>query len=99
MLRAERQAVNAYVQGFAANITKMAMRQLHVELAELPAQILAQVHDEIVVRTHKSAVDLVLDTVQGVMSGITGLNGEPILGEIPLVVSAACGPSWAEAKQ
>ena len=34
MLRAERQAVNAYVQGFAANITKLAMRQLHVQLAE-----------------------------------------------------------------
>ena len=60
LLRAERQAVNAYVQGFAANITKLAMRQLHVELAELPAQILAQVHDEIVVRVHKSALDEVL---------------------------------------
>ena len=99
MLRAERQAVNAYVQGFAANITKMAMRQLNVELAEFPAQILAQVHDEIVVRVHKTAVDDVLGTVQRVMSGIADVDGAPILGEIPLVVSAACGPSWAEAKQ
>ena len=99
LLRAERQAVNAYVQGFAANITKLAMQQLNTELAELPAQILAQVHDEIVVRVHKSAAPEVLDTVQRVMSGITDLNGEPILGEIPLVVSAASGPSWAEAKQ
>ena len=99
VLRAERQAVNAYVQGFAANITKLAMRQLHVELAELPAQILAQVHDEIVVRVHKSAFDEVLPTVTRVMSGITDLNGEPILGEIPLVVTSSSGPSWAEAKQ
>ena len=36
LIRAERQAVNAYVQGFAANITKLAMRQLHGELAEYP---------------------------------------------------------------
>jgi DNA polymerase-1 len=99
MLRAERQAVNAYVQGFAANITKMAMRQLHLELTEFPAQILAQVHDEIVVRVDETAVDGVMACVQRVMSGITDEHGRPILGEIPLVVSAACGPSWAEAKQ
>ena len=48
--RAERQAINAIVQGFASNITKLAMIDLHSTLQEYPAQMLVQVHDEIVVR-------------------------------------------------
>ena len=99
VLRAERQAVNAYVQGFAGNIAKSAMRQLHVDLATFPAQLVAQVHDEIIVRVEKQAAPEVLEVVQRVMSGVQDVNGEPILGEIPLVVSAATGQSWAEAKQ
>jgi len=99
LMRAERQAVNAYVQGFAANITKLAMRQLHEELADYPAQLLAQVHDEIVVRVEKDAEGEVTELMKRVMSGVQDTNGRPILGEIPLVVSAATGPSWAEAKK
>ena len=87
------------MQGFAANITKLAMRQLHEELADYPAQLLAQVHDEIVVRVEKDAVSEVTDLVKRVMSGVQDTHGRPILGEIPLVVSAASGPSWAEAKK
>ena len=98
VLRAERQAVNAYVQGFAANIAKTAMRQLHVELLPFSAQIVAQVHDEIIVRVKETAATEALEVTQRVMSGVRDAHGEPILGEIPLVVSAATGQSWAEAK-
>ena len=98
LLRAERQAVNAYVQGFAANIAKTAMRELHAQLKPYPAKIVAQVHDEIIVRVEDCAGSEALEVTQRVMSGVKNEHGEPILGEIPLVVSAATGQSWAEAK-
>lgn len=99
MRRAERQAVNARIQGFASSITKMAMRQLLVELRPYPAEMLAQVHDEIVVRVEQDAAPEVMALVERVMSGVCDpFNETPILGSIPLVVSASSGPSWAEAK-
>jgi len=98
-LRAERQAINAHVQGFASNITKLAMLELFKVLEPFPAQMIAQVHDEIVIRVTKEASGEVLSLVQSTMSGVRNPEGDPILGEIPLVVSAATGPSWADAKQ
>lgn len=95
--KAERQAVNALVQGFASYITKLAMVELHEKLKAYPAQMVVQVHDEIVVRVEKSYADTVLGIVTDTMSGVR-LNGGPILGEIPLVVSAHIGSTWAEAK-
>ena len=96
--RAERQAINALVQGFASNITKLAMLDLYEQLQPYPAQMLAQVHDEIVVRVEKDALPEVQGLVERVMTGVLGPAGGPILGEIPLVASAAFGASWAEAK-
>ena len=96
--RAERQAINAHVQGFASNITKLAMISLHQALREYPAQMLVQVHDEIVVRTTEEAAEEVLELVERVMSGVLDPTGGPILGEIPLIASASTGKSWADAK-
>jgi DNA polymerase-1 len=99
MRRAERQAVNARIQGFASSITKLAMRDLLEELRPYPATLLAQVHDEIVVRVDEDAVEEVQPLVERVMSGVLDpLNETPILGSIPLLVSASSGHSWAEAK-
>ena len=98
--RAERQAINAVVQGFASNITKIAMRDLYQELRPYPAQMVAQVHDEIIVRVREDAASEVQDLVKRVMEGVVDpVGGGPILGEIPLVASASHGGSWAEAKQ
>lgn len=97
-LRAERQAINALVQGFAANIMKLAMRTLYPELGNYPAQMLAQVHDEIVVRSANEAADDVRQLVSSVLSGVLDDHGLPILGEIPLVVSVGVGDTWATAK-
>lgn len=99
MRRAERQAVNARIQGFAASITKMAMCDLLEELRPYPANMLAQVHDEIVVRVDEDAAAEVQPLVERVMSGVCDpFNATPILGSIPLLVSASSGHSWAEAK-
>ena len=95
---AERQAINAMIQGFASYITKMAMLALDEQLADLPAAMVVQVHDEVVVWTLEDRVDEVLPLVVSTMSGIRGTDGTPILGDIPLLVSAEVGYSWAEAK-
>ena len=95
---AERQAINAICQGFAAYITKLAMIELHRSLPE-QAMMLAQVHDEIVVSVPEDRVVEVQDYVTQVMENIRDpWNGHPILEEIPLVASVAAGESWADAK-
>src|SRR6185295_13395629 len=96
--RAERQAINAVIQGFASYITKMAMWDLHFALDPDVAHMVVQVHDEIVLRVRKQRVDDVLPLVTSTMSGIRGTDGKSILGDIPLVVSAETGYTWAEAK-
>jgi DNA polymerase I-like protein with 3'-5' exonuclease and polymerase domains len=95
--RAERQAINALIQGFASYITKLAMISLNQDLRPYPARMVVQVHDEIVVQVAESYIDDVLPVVVGGMDGIR-TNGAPILGKIPLVVSAKVGYTWAEAK-
>ena len=96
---AERQAVNAEVQGFASNITKLAMLDLRGPLSEIGASMVAQVHDEIVVRCPLEMQDLGEELVTRVMQGVLDpRTGAPILGEIPLVASAKSGQSWAAAK-
>jgi DNA polymerase-1 len=96
--RAERQAINAVIQGFASYITKMAMWELHNTLDPDVAHMVVQVHDEIVLRVRKSRVDEVLPLVTSTMSSIRGTDGQPILGDIPLLVSVETGYTWAEAK-
>ena len=97
-LRAERQAINALVQGFASNITKLAMLALSEALPS-SAQMLAQVHDEIVIQEDGDVAEQTLSLVREIMGGIAHPDtGQPILGKIPLVASASTGRSWAEAK-
>ena len=61
--------------------------------------MLAQVHDEIVVMVNHDCLEEVQTLVEGVMSGVQNPDDDtPILGEVPLVVSAAHGPTWADAK-
>jgi DNA polymerase-1 len=96
--KAERQAINAYIQGFASYITKLAMLDMHLRISSYPAQMVLQVHDEIIVRVEESYAEEVLGIVTDSMTGITNAEGSPILGEIPLIVSSKIGYSWAEAK-
>ena len=97
--KAERQAVNAVVQGLAANITKLAMIDLHYDLADQPVKMLVQVHDEIVFRTPEDAAEEMRPLVVQKMTGVCNpVTGKPILGKTPLVASAAVGESWSAAK-
>jgi DNA polymerase-1 len=89
----ERQAMNAGIQGLAADIFKIALVRIDAELetAGLSARLVLQVHDEVIVEApiaEKSDVErIVLD----VMRGAAQLA-------VPLEVNAAWGRTWAEAK-
>lgn len=90
--RAERQAVNAVVQGTAADICKEAMVRVTAAFRDTPARLLVQVHDELVCTAPEDAADDYLSTLILAMGDGTVIEG------IPLLVSAHAGYSWAEAK-
>jgi DNA polymerase-1 len=95
--RAERQVINSIVQGFAANVMKLAMVDLHERTKNTPMQILLNVHDELIVQAPEGMVEeaksLVVETMEGVIYG-----GLPILGEVPLTAEAGIAKCWSEAK-
>ena len=60
--------------------------------------MLVQVHDEVVIRVDEQYVDEVMPWLSRRCRGSPTLTGEPILGPIPLIVSAKVGYTWASAK-
>lgn len=90
--RAERQAVNAVVQGSAADICKKAMVDCYDAFAGTEAQILVQVHDELVVAVPKDAVE----EMQPIL--VQAMGDNKVYDGIPLRVSCHSARSWADAK-
>ncbi len=91
---ARRAAINAPIQGTAADIIRRAMIRVPEAIADLPAKMLLQVHDELVFEVAKDAVDETIERVRAVMAEAP----EPVLRlDVPLVVDAGTGASWAEA--
>jgi len=90
---AERMAINAPVQGTAADLIKLAMIRLHRELAarQLPARLLLQVHDELVLEVKNGAQGEATELVRTVMEGAAALR-------VPLKVDIGVGASWADLK-
>jgi len=90
---AERQAINAPVQGTAADLMKLAMIRLHHELTahRLPGRLLLQVHDELVLEVKKNAAAKVSEVTRRVMENAAALR-------VPMKVDVGVGASWAEAK-
>jgi DNA polymerase-1 len=92
----ERAAINAPIQGGAADIIKRAMIRIPGALsaAGLSARMLLQVHDELVFEIdpaeREATVALLRATMEGAAAPAVGLS-------VPLVVEAGHGPSWAEA--
>ena len=88
-----RAAANAPIQGSSADIIKLAMVQLHQRLAEsaLPARLLLQVHDELVLEAAPEALDQVVTLTRETMERAVTLS-------VPLVVETGVGPNWMEAK-
>ena len=89
---AERAAINAPIQGGAADIIKRAMVKLPAALdaANLSARMLLQVHDELVFEVPDAETDATAAVVKTVMEGAARLT-------VPLVVDTGIAQSWDEA--
>ena len=89
---AERSAINAPMQGTAADIIKRAMITVHrwLEDKDVPARMIMQVHDELVLEVDEGAVDDVKDELLRLMSTAAELS-------VPLKVDAGVGANWDEA--
>jgi DNA polymerase I len=89
----ERQAMNAGIQGLAADIFKVALVRLDGALEErgLRSRIVLQVHDEVILEVPPEERDEVASLVREVMGGAFALR-------VPLAVHLAFGPTWADAK-
>jgi DNA polymerase-1 len=89
----ERQAMNAGIQGLAADIFKVALVRLEaaLEAAGMDSRLILQVHDEVLLDVPPAEHDAATDVVVEAMRGAAELN-------VPLEVNLAFGPSWADAK-
>ena len=93
---AERQAINAPIQGSAADVIKRAMIRMPDVLAKasLSARMLLQVHDELVFECPEAEADKLIETVKTTMQGAAGPS---LQLSVPLVVDARAASNWAEA--
>ena len=91
LLEPERMAINTVIQGTAADMIKMAMISLDRKLREsqLPANMLLQIHDELVFEVAPEAVDALADLVRCEMSSVMPLR-------VPIQVDVKVGNNWAE---
>ena len=89
---AERSAINAPMQGTAADLIKMAMILLHQKIKEesFDAKIIMQVHDELVIEVNENQSDELSEITTSVMSEISKLD-------VDLKVDADIGNNWDEA--
>ncbi len=89
---AKRMAVNTTIQGSAADIMKLAMIRLHRAIKEkqLPAKMIMQVHDELVLEVSEDAAEKAAALLKKEMENVYPLS-------VPLVVDTAIGKNWDEA--
>lgn len=89
----ERQAMNAGIQGLAADIFKVALVNLDKELRSngVKSRLILQVHDEVILEVVPDEHDQMAELTTRVMADAFDLR-------VPLAVNLAFGPSWAEAK-
>ncbi|MGI6139302.1 MAG: DNA polymerase I [Candidatus Hydrogenedentales bacterium] len=86
---AERVAINTPVQGSAADIIKIAMVRMYQALQAYPAQMLVQVHDELVVESEEACAEEVAALMRSIMCSAVELS-------VPLKVDTGIGFNWAE---
>ena len=89
---AERNAINAPIQGTAADIIKIAIVNIHNWLVKekLQTRMIMQVHDELVFDVHKQEVDVVKENVSRLMCQAVQL-------EVPMEVEVGVGENWLDA--
>ncbi len=91
---AKRAAINAPIQGTAADVIRRAMIRMPTAIETLPAKMLLQVHDELLFEVAESAVPELIDVAREVMQSAC----EPAIKlNVPLIVDAGQGQNWAEA--
>lgn len=89
---AERAAINAPIQGSAADILKKAMQEVSKELTALGYKdsLLLQVHDELILEVAKEKAEEISRIVKGIMERTVSLS-------VPLIAEAGIGENWATA--
>jgi DNA polymerase-1 len=91
---AKRAAINAPIQGTAADVIRRAMVQMPNAISHLPAKMLLQVHDELIFEVNKDALNETTEVVRNIMEKAS----EPVVKlDVPLVVDAGFGNNWADA--
>lgn len=91
---AKRAAINAPIQGAAADIIRRAMIRMPEAIKDLPAKMLLQVHDELLFEVSEETIDPLINAARTVMERAA----EPVVKiDVPLVVDAGQGGNWAEA--
>lgn len=89
---AERNAINAPIQGTAADIIKMAMNRVDARIEELglKSRMVLQIHDELVFEAPKDEVETLMDMIRQEMEHVIELS-------VPLTVECNYGENWLEA--
>jgi DNA polymerase-1 len=89
----ERQAMNAGIQGLAADIFKVALVRVDaaLEAADMKARVVLQVHDEVILEVPPEEEQEATEMVLSAMTGAASLS-------VPLAVNLSWGSTWADAK-
>ncbi|MFY0646479.1 DNA polymerase I [Sulfitobacter geojensis] len=91
---AARAAINAPIQGTAADVIRRAMIRMPDAIKDLPATMLLQVHDELLFEVEKGQEDALIDAARDVMENAS----DPVVKlSVKLTVDAGKGANWAEA--
>ena len=90
-MRAERMAINAPIQGSAADIIKLAMIACHKYINEnnINAKSILQIHDELIFEVEESVVDKFMEEIKKLMENVVELS-------VPLVVNGEKGDNWGQ---
>ena len=88
----ERAAINAPVQGTAADIMKIAMINMHkaIKTEKSEAKLILQVHDELILDTPKDEIDKIVSLITDSMMGAANLD-------VPLEIDIGIGDNWDQA--
>ncbi|MDZ4394416.1 DNA polymerase I [Cypionkella sp.] len=91
---AKRAAINAPIQGTAADVIRRAMIRMPAAIAGIPATMLLQVHDELLFEVEEGAAEALIKVAKDVMEGA---SHPAVQLKVPLTVEAGVGATWAAA--
>ncbi|PXW68847.1 DNA polymerase I [Loktanella sp. PT4BL] len=91
---AKRAAINAPIQGTAADVIRRAMIRMPAAIERLPAKMLLQVHDELIFEVNEEAADDLIKAARDVMENA---SDPAVKLDVKLAVDAGQGANWAEA--